>query len=138
MELEIKVPEVGESITEVTIAQWLVKDGDYVDLDQVICELDSDKATFELTAEKAGKIKILANEGDDIPVGDVVCTIDTNAKAPISKPVPIGLTSPRISDATGSPEVPGIASIQGDPVGSSYPVSSGSNEISFVPAEQFV
>ena len=69
MSLEIKVPEVGESITEVTIASWLKQDGDYVEQDEIIAELESDKATFELPAEKAGTLKIVAQEGDTVDVG---------------------------------------------------------------------
>ncbi|RKR81639.1 2-oxoglutarate dehydrogenase E2 component [Mucilaginibacter gracilis] len=76
MSLEIKVPPVGESITEVTLSQWLKKDGDTVEMDEVIAELESDKATFELTAEKAGILKTIAKEGDVIPVGGVVCSIE--------------------------------------------------------------
>lgn len=83
--MEIKVPEVGESITEVTISQWLVEDGDYVEMDQTICEIDSDKSTFELPAEKSGKIKLIAKEGDDVNVGDVICEIDTSVEAPEKK-----------------------------------------------------
>ena len=64
MSLEIKVPSVGESISEVTIASWSKKDGDYVEMDEVICELESDKATFELNAESSGVLKIKAKEGD--------------------------------------------------------------------------
>ncbi len=86
--VEIKVPTVGESITQVTIAQWLVKEGDYVELDQVIAELESDKATFELNAEKAGTITFAAKEGDDVAVGAVICHIDTSAKAPEKKTAP--------------------------------------------------
>lgn len=82
MALEIKIPPVGESISEVTIAQWTVSDGDYVERDQVICELESDKATFELNAEEAGTIKIIVEEGSDVEIGTVVCSIDTDAKAP--------------------------------------------------------
>lgn len=82
MALEIKVPTVGESISEVTIAQWTVEDGDYVERDQVICELESDKATFELNAEDAGIIKIKVEEGTDVAIGDVICEIDTSAEAP--------------------------------------------------------
>lgn len=85
---DIKVPEVGESITEVSIAQWLVNDGDYVELDQVICEIDSDKATFELPSEHAGKIKIMAQEGEDVAVGTVICKIDTSVKAPAKQEEP--------------------------------------------------
>jgi 2-oxoglutarate dehydrogenase E2 component (dihydrolipoamide succinyltransferase) len=79
MSLEIKVPAVGESISEVTIGQWFKNDGDYVEMDEVICELESDKATFELTAEAAGVLKTNANEGDTLEIGDVICSIDTNA-----------------------------------------------------------
>ncbi|MEQ8517752.1 MAG: 2-oxoglutarate dehydrogenase complex dihydrolipoyllysine-residue succinyltransferase [Cytophagales bacterium] len=77
----IKVPQVGESITEVTIGQWSVEDGDMVEMDQIICELESDKATFELNAESAGKIKIIAQEGDTLAVGDTICEIDTEASS---------------------------------------------------------
>jgi 2-oxoglutarate dehydrogenase E2 component (dihydrolipoamide succinyltransferase) len=82
MAIEIKVPTVGESISEVTIAKWLKKDGDYVKQDEVICELESEKATFELNAEKAGVLRIAAPEGATLKVGDVACTIDTDAAAP--------------------------------------------------------
>ena len=76
MSLEIKVPTVGESITEVTLSQWLKQDGDYVEMDENIAELESDKATFELPAEKAGILKIIAQEGDTLEIGAVVATIE--------------------------------------------------------------
>lgn len=76
MSLEIKVPTVGESITEVTLSQWLKQDGDYVEMDENIAELESDKATFELPAEKAGILRIIAQEGDTLEIGAVVCTIE--------------------------------------------------------------
>ena len=82
MVLEMKVPSPGESITEVEIAQWLVEDGDYVEKDQAIAEVDSDKATLELPAEMSGVITLKAEEGDAVEVGAVVCLIDTAAKAP--------------------------------------------------------
>ena len=82
MILEMKVPSPGESISEVEIAQWLVKDGDYVQKDQTIAEVDSDKATLDLPAEQSGVISLKANEGDAVMVGEVVCLIDTSAKAP--------------------------------------------------------
>jgi len=82
MALEIKVPTVGESISEVTISRWLKKDGDWVEMDEVLAELESDKATFELNAEKAGILKTMGNEGDTIAVGAVICSIDTDAKRP--------------------------------------------------------
>jgi len=82
MALEMKVPSPGESITEVEIAQWLVEDGDYVEKDQAIAEIDSDKATLELPAEEAGIITLKAKEGEAVAVGAVVCLIDTEAKKP--------------------------------------------------------
>jgi 2-oxoglutarate dehydrogenase E2 component (dihydrolipoamide succinyltransferase) len=81
MILEMKVPSPGESIKEVEIATWLVKDGDYVEKDQAIAEVDSDKATLELPAEAAGIITLKAEEGDIVAVGAVVCHIDTDGKA---------------------------------------------------------
>lgn len=82
MSLEIKVPTVGESISEVTIARWNKKTGDYVEMDQLLCELESDKATFELNAEAAGILTTVGNEGDTIKVGDVIARIDTSAAKP--------------------------------------------------------
>jgi 2-oxoglutarate dehydrogenase E2 component (dihydrolipoamide succinyltransferase) len=82
MALEMKVPSPGESITEVEIASWLVADGDYVEKDQAIAEVDSDKATLELPAEASGIITLKAEEGDLVAVGDVVCLIDTDAERP--------------------------------------------------------
>ena len=81
MILEMKVPSPGESITEVEIAQWLVADGDYVEKDQAIAEVDSDKATLELPAEVSGTITLKAEEGDAVQVGAVVCLIDTEGEA---------------------------------------------------------
>ena len=80
--LEMKVPSPGESISEVEIAQWLVADGDYVEKDQAIAEVDSDKATLELPAEESGIITLKAGEGDVVKVGQVVCLIDTSAARP--------------------------------------------------------
>ena len=82
MILEMKVPSPGESIKEVEIATWLVKDGDYVEKDQAIAEVDSDKATLELPAEMSGVITLKAEEGDTVAVGAVVCLIDTDAAKP--------------------------------------------------------
>ncbi|MDA9160577.1 2-oxoglutarate dehydrogenase complex dihydrolipoyllysine-residue succinyltransferase [Flavobacteriaceae bacterium] len=78
MVLEMKIPSPGESITEVEISQWLVKDGDIVTQDQTIAEIDSDKATLDLPAEESGKITLKAEEGDLMAVGDIVCLIDTS------------------------------------------------------------
>jgi len=91
---EIKIPAVGESITEVTISKWLKKDGDQVAMDEILCELESDKATFELPAEGAGTLKIVAEEGSTVPVGAVICTIaigsgaGSAAAAPTASPAP--------------------------------------------------
>ncbi|MBO0342521.1 MAG: 2-oxoglutarate dehydrogenase complex dihydrolipoyllysine-residue succinyltransferase [Allomuricauda sp.] len=82
MVLEMKVPSPGESITEVEIAEWLVEDGDYVEKDQAIAEVDSDKATLELPAEESGVITLKAEVGDAVAVGEVVCLIDTSAEKP--------------------------------------------------------
>jgi 2-oxoglutarate dehydrogenase E2 component (dihydrolipoamide succinyltransferase) len=82
MILEVVIPNVAESITEVTLGTWLVKDGDYVQLDQPICEVETDKASQELIAEKAGKISLVVSEGDDVAVGGLIAKIDTDAPAP--------------------------------------------------------
>ena len=86
--LEMKVPSPGESITEVEIATWLVSDGDYVEKDQAIAEVDSDKATLELPAEEGGIITLKAEEGDTVDVGQVVCLIDTSAARPEGSAAP--------------------------------------------------
>ena len=86
--LEMKVPSPGESISEVEIATWLVSDGDYVEKDQAIAEVDSDKATLELPAEAAGVITLKAEEGDAVAVGDVCCLIDTDAERPSGAAAP--------------------------------------------------
>ena len=99
-EINIKVPPVGESITEVTIGNWFKNDGDYVKMDEVICGLDSDKATFELTAEAEGVLHIKAQEGDTLNIGDLIATIDSaaNGVAPVAQ-------IPKASPST-SPEAP--------------------------------
>ncbi|MEO5912153.1 MAG: 2-oxoglutarate dehydrogenase complex dihydrolipoyllysine-residue succinyltransferase [Pelobium sp.] len=86
MSLEIKVPSVGESITEVILSKWIKNDGDQVEMDEVIAELESDKATFELTAEAAGVLKTIANEGDTLEIGALVCKIEDGEKAESQKP----------------------------------------------------
>ncbi|MEC8636024.1 MAG: 2-oxoglutarate dehydrogenase complex dihydrolipoyllysine-residue succinyltransferase [Bacteroidota bacterium] len=98
MILEMKVPSPGESITEVEIAQWLVADGDYVEKDQAIAEVDSDKATLELPAEVSGNITLKAAEGDAVAVGQVVCLIDTEGspKEGQSSPSPVQKNTPVI------------------------------------------
>ncbi|TBX70707.1 2-oxoglutarate dehydrogenase complex dihydrolipoyllysine-residue succinyltransferase [Flavobacterium silvisoli] len=98
MILEMKVPSPGESIKEVEIATWLVQDGDYVEKDQAIAEVDSDKATLELPAEASGIITLKASEGDAVAVGAVVCLIDTGAAKP-SGSAPVAETKPAAVEA---------------------------------------
>src|SRR5687768_11473087 len=81
MGIQVKVPAVGESISEVTIGNWLKKDGDAVQADEILAELESDKATFELRAEEAGVLKIVKQAGETVPVGEVICEIDPNGQA---------------------------------------------------------
>ena len=85
---EVKIPSPGESISEVDIASWTVADGDYVEIDDVIAEIDSDKATLELTATASGTISLKAEEGDTVEVGQIVAEIDTSAEAPAGSPAP--------------------------------------------------
>jgi 2-oxoglutarate dehydrogenase E2 component (dihydrolipoamide succinyltransferase) len=82
MAIEIKVPSVGESITEVTLVKWIKNEGDWVERDEVIAELESEKATFEINAEQAGVLKTIAKEGDTLKIGDIACSIDTKAISP--------------------------------------------------------
>lgn len=115
MAIEIKVPTVGESISEVTLVKWHKKDGEYANRDEVIAELESEKATFELNAEQAGVIKIVAKEGDTLNIGDVVCSIDTEAAKPeaameekpaaaATKPEPAKETAPQPQTTNYKPE----------------------------------
>ncbi len=93
--IDIKVPAVGESISEVTLVKWLKQDGDYVDRDEVIAELESEKATFEVNAEKAGTLKTHGKEGDTLKIGDVLASIDESAVKPAPKAAPTnGTPSP--------------------------------------------
>lgn len=97
--IEVKIPTVGESITEVTVSQWTKQSGDYVEMDEVICELESDKATFELNAEAAGILTIKVEEGETIEIGTVVCTIDESASAGASESAPKAEASSAPADA---------------------------------------
>ena len=101
MSLEIKVPAVGESITEVTIAQWFKQEGDHVEMDEVICELESDKATFELNAEAAGTLQIVAKEGDTLDIGEIICRIDEAGAGATPKAETPAATSPAASTSEG-------------------------------------
>jgi len=108
MSIEIKVPPVGESITEVVLSRWVKNDGDAVEMDEVIAELESDKATFELTAEQAGTLKIVAAEGDTLPIGAVVCSIEDGgaaapAKAKEETPAPVEEKSAVSGDKSAAP-----------------------------------
>lgn len=126
MILEMKVPSPGESITEVEIAQWLVADGDYVEKDQAIAEVDSDKATLELPAEVSGTITLKAEEGDAVEVGQVVCLIDTEgqptegAAAPAAEAAPVEAApkpepapAPTYASGTASPAAKKILNEKG-------------------------
>lgn len=94
MAQQVKVPTVGESITEVTIANWLKNDGDVVKMDEVIAELESDKATFELTAPQAGVLKIAKAKGETVPIGAVICEIADGAAASAAKPAEVKTAAP--------------------------------------------
>jgi 2-oxoglutarate dehydrogenase E2 component (dihydrolipoamide succinyltransferase) len=121
--LEMKVPSPGESISEVEIATWLVADGDYVEKDQAIAEVDSDKATLELPAEESGIITLKAAEGDVVKVGQVVCLIDTSAARPAGAPA----AAPAASEApkTEAPAAP-VAAAPASPAPNPEPVKSDS------------
>ena len=93
MPQQVKVPTIGESITEVTIANWLKKDGDVVKMDEVIAELESDKATFELTAPQPGVLKISKQKGEVVPIGTVICEIADGQGTTATSPTPSKSTS---------------------------------------------
>ena len=103
MALEIKVPTVGESINEVTLVRWLKADGAWVERDEVIAELESEKATFEINAEKAGAIRQTAREGETLAIGDVVGSIDTEASKPANAE-PVKVEQPAAPAAAVSTE----------------------------------
>ncbi len=124
MSLEIKVPPVGESITEVTLSRWLKKDGDSVAMDEVIAELESDKATFELTAEKAGTLKTIAKEGDTLAIGAAVASIeDGGAPAPVKEAAPV------LADVAPAPVVAAPAPIEAAPVAPAPAATGGSLQV---------
>ncbi len=113
--LEMKVPSPGESISEVEIAQWLVSDGDYVEKDQAIAEVDSDKATLELPAEESGIITLKAEEGDAVAVGAVVCLIDTSAEPPADFESNVTKDTPVVIEEKKTPVTP-PKSVSPDPI----------------------
>jgi len=114
--LEMKVPSPGESISEVEIAQWLVSDGDYVEKDQAIAEVDSDKATLELPAEESGIITLKAGEGDVVKVGQVVCLIDTSAERPAGSAPKVAEVKEEVKAAPVAAAAPAAAAPSPDPV----------------------
>ncbi|MCF2518199.1 2-oxoglutarate dehydrogenase complex dihydrolipoyllysine-residue succinyltransferase [Dyadobacter sp. CY351] len=120
-EIEIKVPPVGESITEVTIGNWFKNDGDFVKMDEVICGLDSDKATFELTAEAEGTLHIKAQEGDTLNIGDLIATIDSAANgaskdtAPKQEAAPAANAAAPAASAAEEPAADKIEDKAGEP-----------------------
>src|SRR5271154_1196658 len=100
--VDIRVPSVGESISEVTLVKWLKNNGDYVDRDEVIAELESEKATFEVNAEKAGTLKTIGKEGDTIKIGDVVAQIDETAAKPEKSKAEAGSPKSEVKRAPSS------------------------------------
>lgn len=98
----MRVPTVGESISEVTVGQWLKKDGDLVQMDEVLCELESDKATFEFPAEASGILRISANVGDTVEIGGLICTIEETSSVPSSNPTPVSLATPPTSGGSSA------------------------------------
>lgn len=103
--IDIKVPAVGESISEVTLVKWLKKDGEYVNRDEVMCELESEKATFELNAEQAGILHIKAQEGATLAIGDLACSIDETAAKPEGAPAaPAAEAKPAAAAAPAAPK----------------------------------
>ena len=126
MSLEIKVPPVGESITEVVLSRWVKNDGDFVEMDEIIAELESDKATFELTAEKAGTLKAVASEGDTLPIGAVVCTIEE------------GVASAKSESPKAESEKPKAESPAAEKTGGSYASGTPSPSAAKILAEKGV
>ena len=140
--LEMKVPSPGESISEVEIATWLVSDGDYVEKDQAIAEVDSDKATLELPAEESGIITLKAAEGDVVKVGQVVCLIDTSAARPAGSSAPVETKVEAAAPATVKEEKAAPAP-NPDPIktdsyaaGSTSPAAAKMMKENNVPAQQ--
>jgi 2-oxoglutarate dehydrogenase E2 component (dihydrolipoamide succinyltransferase) len=124
MALQIKVPAVGESISEVTIANWLKKDGDVVKLDEVIAELESDKATFELTAQSDGVLKIIKKAGDTVPIGEVICEIEPSGAAkaeskPAEQPAQAAAAAPAAQPAKAAAGSGGVKEMKVPAVGES-------------------
>lgn len=135
--LEMKVPSPGESISEVEIAQWLVSDGDYVEKDQAIAEVDSDKATLELPAEASGIITLKAADGDVVKVGQVVCLIDTSAEraAGAAQPAPAPVEEKKEAAPSPVQEVKKEVVPNPDPVAKNYATGTASPAAAKIAAE---
>ncbi len=131
--IDIKVPTVGESISEVTLLKWVKKEGEYVERDEVIAELESEKATFEVNAEQAGTLKYHAQEGDNLKIGDVLASIDETAAKPEGTPAPEG--APAKEDKAEAPVAAGIAESKfnqnqpGDGQGIKAPAAEGAKNV---------
>jgi 2-oxoglutarate dehydrogenase E2 component (dihydrolipoamide succinyltransferase) len=139
MAIELKIPSVGESVTQVTIAAWLKQDGDYVEMDEAVAELESDKATVELNAEKSGVLKILIEEGEDVEIGVTVATIDTDAAAPEGAPAKAEAPEPAAPKAeTPAPkaEASSLAKPLNDETKTSYATGTPSPAASKILAEK--
>lgn len=124
--IDIKVPAVGESISEVTLLKWTKKNGEYVDRDEVIAELESEKATFEVNAEKAGVLKTAAQEGDTLKIGDLLASIDEAASKPASNGSPVNAAP--ASEKKEEKQEP-----KKEPVQSSAPVAAVANDVKATP-----
>jgi 2-oxoglutarate dehydrogenase E2 component (dihydrolipoamide succinyltransferase) len=137
--LEMKVPSPGESISEVEIATWLVSDGDYVEKDQAIAEVDSDKATLELPAEQSGIITLKAEEGEVVKVGQVVCLIDTSAARPEGAAAPVAVVAEKVAEAAAPVSTPAPTTAPNPgPVADSYAKGTPSPAAAKVIAENNV
>jgi 2-oxoglutarate dehydrogenase E2 component (dihydrolipoamide succinyltransferase) len=128
--IDIKVPTVGESISEVTLVKWLKREGEYVDRDEVIAELESEKATFEVNAEQAGVLKTVGKEGDTLKIGDVVAQIDETAPRPEGKKVD---AAPAKEAAPAKAATPASESKQAAAPAAQAPVTAISNDIKATP-----
>lgn len=137
--LEMKVPSPGESISEVEIATWLVSDGDYVEKDQAIAEVDSDKATLELPAEQSGIITLKAEEGEVVKVGQVVCLIDTSAARPEGVAAPVAVVAEKVAAVAAPVSTPAPTTAPNPgPVADSYAKGTPSPAAAKVIAENNV
>src|SRR5688500_1203939 len=128
--IDIKVPTVGESISEVSLIKWLKKDGEYVERDAVIAELESEKATFEVNAEKAGVLKTVGKEGDTLKIGDLLAQIDETAAKPAgAAPKPPKTEAPKAE----APKPPSNNGTDARPAPNQAPVTAAPNDLKASP-----